>query len=236
MNGPQRIEAAVALEPPDRVPLAPLLDYWAATYTGISNAELLCDSEKRFHAVMKTALDFSWDMTFLADTANLTLLRVGVPARLLIPGIDLPEASTHQFEEKGFMHDEDFDLLERDGFLALSSTIMPRIYPDMTLESALIDIDRVTRETTDQGAKLRDAGIEPAAGFVIPGTAFDYFCFARSINVALMDLRRRPDRIRAAAKRYCQDMLELAISSVQLNGIKRVFIGLSRSSPVFVTA
>ena len=236
MKSAERIDAVVALEMPDRVPLAPLLDYWAATYTGISNAELLTDSKKRFNAVLKTAVDFQWDMTFLADTANLVLNRVGVPARLRIPGIDLPENSTHQFEEIGFMKDEDFDLLEAGGFMALVSTMMPRIYPDMTLESALLDIDRVIREITEQAGRLREVGIEPAIGFIIPGTAFDYFCFARSLKVALMDLRRRPEKIKAAGKRYREDILEIAIAAVLQNKVNRVFIGLSRSSPVFVTA
>jgi hypothetical protein len=156
MNASERIAAVVSLACPDRVPLAPLLDHWAAPYAGITNTVLMNDSEKRFNAVLKTARDFRWDMTFLADTANTTLLKLGVPARIKLPGRDLP--------------------------------------------------------------------------------SFEYFCFARTVNKGLMDLRKRPAKIKSAGRRFCEGILELAVSSVMQNGIQRVFIGMSRSSPVFLTS
>ncbi|PKN53605.1 MAG: hypothetical protein CVU55_00330 [Deltaproteobacteria bacterium HGW-Deltaproteobacteria-13] len=236
MNASERIAAVVSLACPDRVPLAPLLDHWAAPYAGITNTVLMNDSEKRFNAVLKTARDFRWDMTFLADTANTTLLKLGVPARIKLPGRDLPEHSTHQFDEIGFMTDEDYDVLEKDGIVALFSTLIPRIYPEMTIEQALMDFDCAGKEIIEQAIKLREKGIEPAVGFVTPGPSFEYFCFARTVNKGLMDLRKRPAKIKSAGRRFCEGILELAVSSVMQNGIQRVFIGMSRSSPVFLTS
>jgi len=236
MNAAERINAVIVLETPDKVPLAPYLDHWAATYTGITNAELMADSEKRFQAVLKTAVDFTWDMTFLAETADPVLNRIGVPARMKIPGIDLPKNSTHQFEECCFMQDEDYDLLASGGLFALFPVLVSRIYPEITLESALADIDHSIKETIDHSRRLRETGIEPAVGFVIPGPVFEYLCFARSLHQGLLDLRRLPDKIKAAGKRYREDFLNIALSAIEQNGIKRVFIGLSRSSPIFVSA
>ena len=54
MNARERIAAVVALEAPDRVPVAPLLDHFAATYTGISNAQLMNDPDARVAAVLRT--------------------------------------------------------------------------------------------------------------------------------------------------------------------------------------
>jgi hypothetical protein len=235
MNSSERIAAVISLERPDRVPLAPLLDHWAASYAGITNAVLMNDPEQRFNAVLKTAMDFRWDMTFLADTANMTILKIGIPARLKLPGVDLPENSTHQFDEIGFMMDEDYDVLEKDGPLALSTILMQRIYPEMTLESVLGDIGRLGRETTEQAGLLREKGIEPAIGSSAR-IAFEYFCFARNMKKALLDLRKRPAIMKSGGKRICENSLGLAISTVMQNGIKRVFIGLSRSSPVFLTS
>ena len=236
MKAHERIAATVALQCPDRVPLAPLLDHWAAPYAGITNAVLMNDSEQRFNAVLKTAQDFRWDMTFLAETANVTLLKAGVPARIKLPGIDLPENSTHQFDEIGAMTDEDFDVLEKDGIFALFSTLVPRIYPEMNIEQTLMDVDQAGREITDQALRLRAKGIEPAVGFVIPGPSFEYFCFARSVNKALLDIRKNPAKMKSAGKRFCEDILGLAIAASSQNAIQRVFIGLSRSSPVFLTS
>lgn len=129
MNAFERIEAVLALEKPDRVPLSPLLDHWAATYTGLTNARLMQDPEARIQAVLRTAKDFQWDMTYIADTANPTFLRLGVPQRLLLPGVDLPERIVHQFEEKGFLLAEDYDLLAAKGLFPFLQAVMERIRP-----------------------------------------------------------------------------------------------------------
>ena len=54
MNSFDRIKAVINLELPDRVPVGPLLDHFAATYAGITNAELMLDADKRIAAVLKT--------------------------------------------------------------------------------------------------------------------------------------------------------------------------------------
>lgn len=236
MNASERIEAVISGEMPDRIPLAPLLDHWAANYVGIPVYDLMTDPEKRIQAVLKTASDFKWDMTFLADTAIETLLRIGVAARLKMPGIDLPADCAHQFDESGFMQVADYDLLESQGLIPFLMAIVERIYPDMTMERALTDLARVTDEITQHGRMLRLAGIEPAVGFVLPGSSFEYISLARGVEEGLLDLRRYPEKMQKAGKRYCEDMLGLAIGAVAQNNIKRVFVGLSRSSPVFVSS
>ncbi len=234
MNSHERIDAAVALEIPDRVPLAPLLDHWAATYCGITNAVLMSDGEKRIQAVIKTATDFHWDMTYVADTAIPGLLKLGVPAKLKLPGEDLPENSTHQFEEKAYMNVEDYDVLISEGLIPFLATVMSRIYPDMTIESALIDLAAVSAEITSHLNRVKEAGMVPATGFMLLGTALEFLSYARGITNAFMDIRRYPEKIRAAAKRYREDILPLALDAVRQNGVKRIFIGLSRSSPTFI--
>ena len=63
-----------------RLPVAPLLDHFAATYTGISNAQLMNDPDARVAAVLRTMRELGpWDMTFLADTANAAILKRGIP-------------------------------------------------------------------------------------------------------------------------------------------------------------
>jgi hypothetical protein len=235
MTSSERLDAVISGTVPDRVPLAPLLDHWAAIHSGISVYDLMTDPDKRIRAILKTASDFKWDMTFLADTANETLLRIGVAARLKMPGVDLPANCAHQFEETGFMQVSDYALLETQGVVPFFLAIVGRIYPEMTMERALADLARVTEEIKEHGRLLRQSGIEPAVGFVIPGCSFEYFSLARGISEGLLDLRRHPETMRKAGKRYCADMLAMAISAIVQNGIQRVFVGLSRSSPVFVS-
>ena len=105
MNAKERIAAVVSLQKPDRVPVAPLLDHYAATYSGYTNAEIMMDGNKRIKAVIKTATELGpWDMTFLADTANAALLQMGVAIPVKLPGRDLPVNSIHQFQETGILN------------------------------------------------------------------------------------------------------------------------------------
>lgn len=235
MNSFERVEAAIALEVPDRVPLSPLLDHWAATYTGISNAELMTDPEKRIEAVLKTASDFKWDMTYIADTANADILRLGVPARLLIPGRDLPVNKVHQFDEKEVMNAEDYAFLENEGVMPFLERIMNRIYPGMSMAASLSELAELGSVMADHIGRVRRAGIEPAVGFVLIGPAIEMLSFTRGISNALIDLRRHPDQVKAATNRMRDFFLPMAVEIAKANGVNRVFLGCSRCSPSFVS-
>jgi hypothetical protein len=235
VNSLERIEAAIALEMPDRVPLSPLLDHWAATYAGITNAECMADPEKRIRAILKTAIDFQWDMTYIGDTINPQLLKIGIPLKLKQPGVDLPENSIHQFDERGYMNTEDYDLLAAEGLVPFLAAITTRIYPDMSMESMLTDLEAATMIILEHSRRVQEAGIVPAVGFTILGPSFEYFNYARGITQGFIDLRRQPEKIKSAGKRFAGDLLSVAIESVNRNHIRRVFIGLSRSSPAFIS-
>ena len=116
MNSKERIESVVNLEIPDRVPVAPLLDHFAATYTGISMAELMSDRSKRIGAVIETMQGLGpWDMSFAAETANETLLKWGMEAPVRTPGKELPPDEIHQFEETETLKVDDYDRLSEMG-------------------------------------------------------------------------------------------------------------------------
>ena len=235
VNSFERIDAAIALEMPDRVPLSPLLDHWAATYTGITNAACMADPEKRIRAILKTAIDFRWDMTYIGDTINPQLLKIGIPLKLKQPGVDLPENSIHQFDEKGYMNPEDYDLLAAEGLVPFLVAITTRIYPDMSMESMLSDLEAATAVISEHSRRVQEAGIVPAVGFTILGSSFEYFTYARGITQGFIDMRRRPEKMKTAGKRFAEDLLSLAVEAVNRNGIRRVFIGMSRSSPAFIS-
>ena len=58
------------------------------------------NSKERIEAVLTTMRSLgAWDMTFEADTASARMLKLGVPARMRVPGEDLPDDEIHQFAE-----------------------------------------------------------------------------------------------------------------------------------------
>ena len=57
MNARERIDAAIRLEKPDRVPVVPIIDIFAARYAGITQHEMLFDLRKADAAIEKTMAD-----------------------------------------------------------------------------------------------------------------------------------------------------------------------------------
>ncbi len=235
MNSRERIAAVTALEAPDRVPLAPLLDHYAATYAGITNAQLMTDGKKRISAVLKTMNDLGpWDMTFPADTANEMLLKTGVPAHVKIPGKDLPENEIHQFDEKEVLKPEDYDLLLEIGAIKFAAHVRRKLYPELKgfrfgrrMLRTLFALRRDRKMIEEAGAVMAVGGY-----FRMP---FDMFSLGRSMQEFAMDLFDRPEKVKAACKRMHEDMAPVAVRMAKLVGVPRIFIGLARSSPAMIS-
>ena len=236
MNARQRIEAVVALKIPDRVPVAPLLDHYAATYSGYTNAEIMMEGGKRIAAVIKTATELGpWDMTFLADTANAVLLQMGVPIPIKLPGRDLPANSTHQFHECDFLTPDDYSLLERKGMLLFMMDVMGRLKPDWKGVRGFVPLVKTMLEYRRHAKMVKSRGMEVGVGFVHPGVLYEYFSLGRGITAMSADTFKRKEAIISAGKVWAKGMADLAIIASRFIGVPRVFIGMSRASPDFIS-
>ena len=133
MKSKERIDAVVALEAPDRVPVGPFLDMFGATYAGITKQEFIEDGNKRIQAVIKTAKEMGpWDISFMGENTSKALL-LGAPTRVKWPGKDLDANDIHQFEEFEFMQPEDYDLMAKIGVTRFMANIAFRLYPELTM-------------------------------------------------------------------------------------------------------
>ncbi|OGP59541.1 MAG: hypothetical protein A2V67_06210 [Deltaproteobacteria bacterium RBG_13_61_14] len=236
MNSRERIAAVVALEQPDRVPVAPLIDHFAATYAGISNAELMDHGDKRIAAVLKTMRELGpWDMTFIADTANAYLLKMGVLARLRLPGHELPANEIHQFVETEFLKPEDYDLLIKLGFFRFMMAVTGRNHPELAGVGNIFKIISSLLEMRRHRQMVEAAGAVLACGFIHPGPLFEAFSFGRGLGPISLDLFDRPEKIKAASQAWVQASTRMAILTARFIGEPRIFIGLSRSSPVNIS-
>ncbi|UCD84294.1 MAG: hypothetical protein JSU92_13610 [Deltaproteobacteria bacterium] len=235
MDSKERIEAVVALEAPDRVPVGPLLDHWAATYSGITKQEFMENGGKRIAAILKTMREVGpWDIAYMAETANPVLL-MGAPARVHWPGRDLPPDEIHQFEEFELLKPDDYDLLLKDGLNRFLRRVAHRLYPDTGTLKGIGMIVSFAWELRRHAKMVKAAGTEVNCGFMIPGPLFEYFSIGRSMARMCTDLYDYPEKIKAASREWAKSLTSMAIRFARLMGVPRVFIGLARSSPAMIS-
>ena len=127
----QRIEDAVQLKVPDRVPVAPIFCYFYSRYGGITAEEAHYDYDKWSMAVKKTAVDFQPDL--IQNPRHLIL----APGPLLEmvdfkeikwPGHGVSPDYSFQYVEDEYMKAEEYDAFLDDPSDYILRTYMPRIY------------------------------------------------------------------------------------------------------------
>ncbi len=235
MNSKERIDAVVALEKPDRVPVGPLLDHFAATYCGITKHDFMQDRKQRIKALLKTMNDLGpWDISFMGETVIPELL-YGAPARVFWPGIDLPADEIHQFEEFELLTPEDYEFMEKTGLPGFMKDVANRLYPELSLFKGMKMGLSYAMEIRKHSKMMRANGVEPAVGFMLPGPMFEYFSLGRSMGPMCMDLYDHPEKVKKAGKFWAKEITSLAIKFSKFMKIPRVFIGLSRSSPSLIS-
>ena len=91
MTAEERYQTVIELGVPDRVPVAPMIYYFAARYAGITMQELWFDPTKYSYAIEKCYRDLGpWDIYFPINPTNPTAYLFALPMRAKYPGIDLP--------------------------------------------------------------------------------------------------------------------------------------------------
>ena len=125
----KRVEDAIQLKVPDRVPFLPFYNFFQAKYAGISFEEAMYDYDKLGMASKKVILDFQPDM-YPNSYVNISLgptLEALDYKQLKWPGHGVDPNFTYQFVEGEYMKAEEYDafLFDPSGFML--RTIFPRI-------------------------------------------------------------------------------------------------------------
>jgi uroporphyrinogen-III decarboxylase len=127
----KRLEDAVNLRQPDRVPINLGLGYMLAEYAGITRQVLQDDFEQGQAALEKAAIDFQ------PDTA-MGVFGFGPGASIAVgdqmtkwPGVGLGENGSFQFAEQEFMKPEDYDAFLNDPSDWALRTYLPRAFSEM---------------------------------------------------------------------------------------------------------
>jgi hypothetical protein len=128
----KRVEDAIALRVPDRVPIwFQDLGFFPANYVGISYKEAMYDSKKLFSAYKKTIIDLEPDMYFnpghAIHTPGDALEALGCK-QIQWPGDGVPPDRPFQFIEDEYMRADEYDHLLGDPSDFVMRTFLPRVF------------------------------------------------------------------------------------------------------------
>ncbi len=135
----KRIEDAIALRQPDRVPFAPFVSFFLARYAGLGFNEAMHDYGKLAGAVRKFMADFQPDA--FSDTFRILgwapTLEVLDYRQLVWPGHGGKPDTTYQFVEGEYMRAEEYDAFLEDPSDFLLRRNLPRAW------GALAPLERI---------------------------------------------------------------------------------------------
>ena len=179
----ERIQAAVQLKEPDRVPVLASYDYFTARHCGLTAHEYLFDYEKAIAAAVKTSVDFGYDtgaglnslgalpltLAFLNESDGLVSGWVNGPVHDILgvryarfPGRELSQDSPFQFIGEEYMKREEYDDLIADPRRFIAEKLLPRSLRSLEKPTspkamaALIHLGMECRRRDEASSRLSD--------------------------------------------------------------------------------
>jgi Uroporphyrinogen decarboxylase (URO-D) len=246
MTAEERLQSVINLQVPDRVPVVPLLYYFAATYAGITNFELQ-DPRKYNKAIDKVFYDLGpWDALNFLNNYSREVASFLIPMRVKDPGFELPPDSIRQFLEEEVMRDEDFAWIVQAGkstpslaYLRLFMKWIPRIW-DHIGEGWRAYAYMMPRLYYNflwwmwEFPRWKRRGAPMGYAFPIE-MPFDDFSMARGLVGFAKDIRNHPKEIAEAADSLVEGYLFFVKVVSKILGIPRINVAVHRSSNDFIS-
>ena len=126
----KRVQDALALEQPDRIPVHMPAGYLLAEYGGVTHREQQDNWDTAQDLLEKFALDLLPDVTMGLFNNPRPSLALG-DRMTKWPGYDLPDTGSFQFDEHEFMKGEDYDDFLRDPSDWAIRTYLPRAFKEL---------------------------------------------------------------------------------------------------------
>lgn len=238
----ERFDAAVRLEQPDRVPVAPMILFFAARHAGVTMADFVNRRRAALDALRRTFEDLGgWDCMFSPGTIDAVLYAFEVPMTLKLPGRDIPEDEIWQAHEVEVMRPEEYEVLTEMGWSRFFiNRILPRVRPGyggsfwgkLKLHAHMA---RTIWSLVREVRYWRKRGVPSLVGSSV-GTPFETLSACRSFEHFFFDLADRPDAVLAAMDAMLPDLIDESLKAARMSGIPRVLIGGSRGAGEFLSS
>jgi hypothetical protein len=261
----KRVEDAIQLKVPDRVPVALSLGYFPAKYTGITCADAFYNPARWKEAAIKTVVDFQPD-AFLGVGSDCGGALEALDFKQMVwPGHGSSPNHTHQFVEGEYMKADEYDAFLDDPTGFILRTYLPRtcgslgafqmlphisillFSPTMLLglpglDGAVEALSRARQEllkrNTEMGPfrkELEQLGFPSLSG-AVTFAPFDTIADRlRGMKGAMLDMFRQPDKLIKTSEKLLPVLIGMAAARSRISGNRRVFIPLHRGAEGFMS-
>jgi len=236
MTSRERVEAAIKLEPYDRVPVAPLMDVmFASRHKGMTVAYGISHIREGFRAIVDVFDEVGgWDAMILPGYSLPLTSRVasGIWAALAMsyknPGQDpaVSMDSQPQYEERERLIIEDYDEIINLGWGGFAEKNRERFTP-FAPDQIIAWTKRQAEQYTREGETWAERGIPSLCGAIVESPLM-FLSTVRSLTSFTMDLHRIPDKVQAAMDAMVDEFAAEAIEAARLTGIPGVMLVLER--------
>lgn len=233
MTPRERLETVLKLKEPDRVPVCPLGMLYAPAYAGITLEKYYSD-RKAAETAQRQVFDAlgGWDIMGLGGSSMTSIyaLMTVFPNKMKRPGKELPPDSISQFDEsEPSMTFDDYDIIIKKGWNRFFfNHLYPRIRPSDG-KSLLGNRDVIFKLMSFLWAYRKDIRYWEKRG--IPGLVsgpcgvpYEMFSTARTFSQFIMDIRRHPEKVKAAMDAVLPATIGMVVSGAKFLGVPRVFL------------
>lgn len=247
MTAEERLQAAINLQVPDRVPCCPMIYYFASGYAGISSYELWSEPAKYRAAIDRCFYELGpWDIYYPINPRFPEVYTFIMPMKAKWPGRELPPDNIHQLLEEEIITVEDYRWISDFSgrfpwltYLPLFVRIISRswdtvrdgwrAYPQVAYMLA-----RHLAGWRREFDSWKRRGVAVLYGF-LPEAAFDTFSLGRGLLPFIRDCLDLPGEVMRAADDLTESCAFLSSLVATLMGVKRVEIFVHRSSNDFIS-
>jgi uroporphyrinogen-III decarboxylase len=216
MTSQERLWAAIRLEKPDRVPIAPLMSTpAAATLLGLDLAKVYADGEAQLDAEIKAFDEFGgWDGV-IPTPVTADFMRLGFKVRVPGGSEGVKELQTLEMEN---LKIEDYDIIAEIGWNRFLHDHLALRINDMKPE----EVTRVLNDYFALTVKGLAAIKERGAAAIFPiwnSMPFFLFSLTRSMVKFTEDLYYRPEQVERALKVAVPEWIQTSIDVCKATGV-----------------
>lgn len=254
----KRVEDAIQLKVPDRVPVMLNLGYFPAKYAGVTCEDAFYNLAKWKAAVKKTVVELEPDLYMMIGPTPGSALEALDFKQMLWPGHGVSPHNTHQFVEGEYMKADEYDAFLEDPSDFLIRTYLPRVsgslesfqgLPHLTvllfgvtsiigtpgLDGAVAALSKARHDVLQWNSEIKPLEKEIGdLGFPLYSKAATFTPFdiisdrLRGMRRSMLDMYRQPDKLLKTCEKLLPIILRSAIARVEATGKPRVFIPLHR--------